>query len=182
MDACNEVSMELDDTEENMSIHIRYNKGKMLQLAAYSPDYALKRAEGMQEIKKMLREQPQFPNTFLDFFTSNNPIMLKAEIVAEWFADREDSCFMKRVNRLKGELHNKRIKEQEKIVFDEWKQMSSREFDRESRMDQRELMNWLKSGSDELTRWGRYQKVFSIYGRNSTFIMLWLFWDNVFAI
>lgn len=75
---------------EHQSIRVIYDKGKMLQLAAYSPNYALKRAEGMWEIKKMLQWQQDFPDTYLDFMVSNNPIMLKAEIVAEWFEEQRE--------------------------------------------------------------------------------------------
>lgn len=106
VDACSEVRLSVS-SNGCLEIYVQFDKSKLLQLVAYSPDYALKRADGMQEIKKMLKEQPGFPDVFLDFFISNNPIMLKAEIVAEWFTksgrnlsyEKFLKCFKRRLRK-----------------------------------------------------------------------------------
>ncbi len=88
VDACTYVEVEADmETESGRGhqiIRVVYDKARLLQIAAYNSSFAMKRGEGIWEIKKMLERQPKFPDTFLDFFVSNNPILLKAEILAEW--------------------------------------------------------------------------------------------------
>lgn len=104
IDAC--PRLEIDgDAATPQTIRIIYDKGCLLQTAAYNPSFALKRGEGVWEIKKMLERQPGLPETFLDFFISNNPILLKAEILGEWMETHSRSF-----NKLLGS-YLKRIKQ-----------------------------------------------------------------------
>ncbi len=85
IDACRYLEVNRDDGNiAEQEIKIVYDKGRLLQIAAYNPSFAMKRGEGIWEIKKMLERQPEFPNTYVDFFISNNPILLKAEILLDW--------------------------------------------------------------------------------------------------
>lgn len=92
VDACTCVDVQREDGKRSQRIRIVYDKGRLLQIAAYDASFAMKRAEGAWEIKKMLERQPRFPDTFLEFFVSNNPILLKAEILAQWLK-RQDGAF-----------------------------------------------------------------------------------------
>lgn len=129
--------------EEQQTIKVRYDNGKMLQLAAYSPNYALKRAEGMWEIKKMLMWQPDFPDTYLDFFVSNNPILLKAEIVAEWFESRGDTVCFDIWKLLKNDIE-KREQEALWLIFDPLIAFMQSDLFREGyRRDRQQVEEWL---------------------------------------
>lgn len=129
---------------ESLTIKVQYDKSKLLQLAAYSPNYALKRAEGMREIKKMLREQPDFPDTFLDFFVSNNPIMLKAEIVADWCMNEgELLLFAKNLKIYKRILHNKEFIKQKGCFEPIMYQMMKEAFRADCEMDRKKLEEWI---------------------------------------
>lgn len=129
---------------ESLTIKVQYDKSKLLQLAAYSPNYALKRAEGMREIKKMLREQPEFPDTFVDFFVSNNPIMLKAEIVADWcMAEGKSLLFAKYVRLFKRRLHKKGFTKQKECFEPIMYRMKKDTFRADCEEDRKKLAEWI---------------------------------------
>ncbi len=159
VDACSELcitplSQSKKSQKENLTILVRYDKSKLLQLAAYSPNYALKRAEGMREIKKMLREQPDFPETFLEFFVSSNPIMLKAEIVADWFGTYGESLsYKKYLDEFKGELNINGFENQKKCFEPIMNRMAADAFKTSCEEDRKELEKWIdqigKSGTQK---------------------------------
>lgn len=134
-----------DGKKETQAIRMLYDKGKMLQLAAYSPNYALKRAEGMWEIKKMLAWQQDFPDTYLDFLTSNNPVLLKAEIVGEWFDGLGDRTSFSVWKLLKDDFQKKKGEPEALwLLFEPLMELMSNEmFQRGYQRDQRELKKQL---------------------------------------
>ncbi|MCM1214916.1 MAG: hypothetical protein NC548_10395 [Lachnospiraceae bacterium] len=113
INACTEL--ECEKNKRGQVIRIRYNKGRLMQIAAYSPSFAVKRAEGVWEIKQMLDNQKDFPKTFVDFCVSNNPILLKAEILKEWLC--KNKCkFMVLKQEYNSELSDKMPMEQLEIL------------------------------------------------------------------
>lgn len=76
---------------ELSQIIVEYDKAKLLEAAKYNAGYAVKRAEGIMESKKMLRNQPDFPKVFLDSFISNNPVAIKMEILKD-FMERQSTA------------------------------------------------------------------------------------------
>lgn len=154
VEACREIELDKKQdagygNRESMTIFMKYDKGKMLQLAAYSPNFALKRAEGVCESKRMLREQPEFPDTFLDFMVSNNPIMLKAEILAEWFESRESSFYQSFVSDAEAELEGKNIEEVWSVFDFVMVQMTKVDFYTNYQKDYQKLRNWLMNKRPE---------------------------------
>ena len=113
VDACTFVEIQIG--KRSQRIRIVYDKGKLLQIAAYNAAFAMKRAEGAWEIKKMLEGQPGFPDTFLEFFVSNNPILLKAEILAEWLK-KHDGTFDGVVTACMEEINGAGKTAQEKLA------------------------------------------------------------------
>ena len=149
VDACSELrisplSVSGKTGRECLTVRVQYNKSKLLQLAAYSPNYALKRAEGMREVKRMLWEQPAFPDTFLDFFVSNNPVMLKAEIVADWFTTAgKDLSFSRYEKRFKGRLGKKEFTKQKECFEPIMDQMKTDAFRGDCEEDRKKLEEWI---------------------------------------
>lgn len=149
VEACSELSISppfksKKSGRESIRIQVQYDRSKLLQLAAYSPNYALKRAEGMREIKRMLRDQPNFPDTFLAFSVSNNPIMLKADIVDVWFIHQGTGLLYGRNRgRFKRELANKEFSEQRKCFEKIMSQMQEVLFREGCEEDRKRLEKWI---------------------------------------
>ncbi len=180
VEACKEIQLEISKEaktgRESLTIHVQYEKSKMLQLAAYSLGFALKRAEGMQEIKKMLRGQSNFPDTFVDFFVSNNPIMLKAEIVADWFEKYyPDNFFIKESNEFKHLLDGRDFEEQWKLLNPIMEQMTEEEFLKGYKGDQQKMKEgliekqpaWGEKGNSIAYVWekNRFYYYLALWGR-----------------
>lgn len=149
VDACSELSFAPSSISkktgrEGMRIQVQYDRSKLLQLAAYSPNYALKRAEGMREVKRMLRDQLDFPDTFLEFSVSNNPIMLKAEIVDDWFTCQGTGlAYGRNCGRFKRRLANKHPDEQKKCFETIMSQMEEDSFKAGCEEDRKILEQWI---------------------------------------
>ncbi len=86
IDVCEYIKWKGNEAEA--SVKIQYDKGKLLQLVSFHSSFAMKRANGVWEIKQMLENQRKFPNMFVDFFISNNSIMIKSEILGELFCKK----------------------------------------------------------------------------------------------
>lgn len=80
-----ELRFVCNEKGELARILVKYDKAKLLEVVNYNANYAVKRAEGLIECKKMLDNQPDFPVLYLDSFISNNPVAIKMEIL---------KCFM----------------------------------------------------------------------------------------
>ena len=82
------LSVLQDSNDENswkMQLHCELRA--LLQMAKYNPRFAIQRVKGINEIKALLKNQADFPLTFVETFISCNPIAIKAEILRN-FADR----------------------------------------------------------------------------------------------
>lgn len=70
-------------------LELKCDKGALLQLARYNPDFAIQRARGIRELKGLLRGQKSFPRIFVKAFLSSNPVAIKAEILREYLQNNE---------------------------------------------------------------------------------------------
>lgn len=59
--------------------------GNLLQTVRYRAEYAVKRAEGIHEIKLMLKGQEGFPGIYIKTYITNNPVAIKARILQDYW-------------------------------------------------------------------------------------------------
>lgn len=166
-----------DGRGERQSIRVIYDKGKMLQLAAYSPNYALKRAEGMWEIKKMLQWQQDFPDTYLSFMVSNNPILLKTEIVAEWFEEQGERASFSVWTLLRDDFNrNRRRIETLWALSGDLTELMEKEVFRQGYQSDRELLvKWL---AKKQPKWRRKSGSIACIWKKFSFYYCLAFWGQ----
>lgn len=70
--------------EQKWILELKCNKGVLLQLAKYNPNFAIQRARGIRELRGLTRGQTKFPRIFVKSFVTNNPLAIKAEILREF--------------------------------------------------------------------------------------------------
>lgn len=68
----------------NWVLELKCDKGALLQLARYNPNFAVQRAKGIRELRGLVCGQSKFPNILVKAFVTNNPIAIKAEILREF--------------------------------------------------------------------------------------------------
>lgn len=90
--------------EQKWILELKCDKGALLQLASYNPNFAIQRAKGIRELKGLLRGQKQFPRIFVKAFVSCNPIALKVEILKEFL--QQDKVLKRRLTTLKKEIND----------------------------------------------------------------------------
>lgn len=86
VNASKKVSFEYIESDRCYLIDIDYDLSALLQAAAYNVTFAVKRAEALQEIKKMMFDQKGLYPFYIQSFISNNPIAIKVEIVRRYMA------------------------------------------------------------------------------------------------
>ena len=73
------------NAEDNcMEIALKSCLRSLLQIAKYNPNFAWMRLKGIQEIKRMVECQNNFPRVYVDTFISVNPIAIKMEILRRY--------------------------------------------------------------------------------------------------
>ncbi len=70
-------------------LELKCNKGVLLQLARYNPNFAVQRARGIRELRGLTQGQKDFPRIFIKAFVSNNPLVIKAEILRDFILRNE---------------------------------------------------------------------------------------------
>lgn len=70
-------------------LELKCNKGILLQLARYNPNFAVQRARGIRELRGLTQGQKDFPRIFVRAFVSNNPLAIKAEILRDFILKNE---------------------------------------------------------------------------------------------
>lgn len=76
--------------DQKWILELKCDKGALLQLAAYNPDFAIQRARGIRELKGLLRGQGRFPRVFVRAFVSCNPVAVKTEILREFLQNDDE--------------------------------------------------------------------------------------------
>lgn len=66
------------------TIRMDYDLITLLQLSYYSPEFAMQRADGIYEVKKMLDDQNSLPPIYVDTFLTNNPIAIKVKCLEQY--------------------------------------------------------------------------------------------------
>lgn len=61
--------------------------GNLLQVCNYNPVFAVKRAEGLHEIKQMVKQQAELPKIYIKTFISNNPVAIKVRILQQYLEE-----------------------------------------------------------------------------------------------
>lgn len=74
--------------DKKIKLNLKCDLDALLQTAKYNPTFAIQRVKGILEIKEMLKEQEDFPLTYVDTFISNNPIAIKVKILQHYIKDR----------------------------------------------------------------------------------------------
>lgn len=72
-------------------LELRYDLIALLQACAYSVTFAQKRAEALREIKIMTMRQSGLNPIYIDSFISNNPILIKTEILSRFFKEKSEN-------------------------------------------------------------------------------------------
>lgn len=81
-------------------LELKCNKGVLLQLARYNPNFAVQRARGIRELRGLTQGQTKFPRIFVKAFVSNNPLVIKAEILRDFILRNQE--IRKQIERLVG--------------------------------------------------------------------------------
>ncbi len=104
--------------EQRWTLELKCNKGVLLQLARYNPDFAVQRARGIRELRGLTRGQAMLPHLFVSTFVSNNPVAIKTEILNE-FIKRNPAIQM----QIASVLENRSIKDAygEKEFCESWR-------------------------------------------------------------
>lgn len=74
----------LRTTEQKWVLELKCDKGALLQLAKYNPNFATQRARGIRELRGLVGSQSGFPRIFVKAFVTNNPIAIKVKILREF--------------------------------------------------------------------------------------------------
>lgn len=67
--------------------------GNLLHTVRYRAEYAVKRAEGIHEIKLMLRWQEEFPDIYIKTYITNNPVAIKARILQAYWEIVDEATY-----------------------------------------------------------------------------------------
>lgn len=70
--------------QQRWLLELKCNKGVLLQLARYNPDFAVQRARGIRELRGLVKGQAMLPRIFVRAFVTNNPVAIKTEILKEF--------------------------------------------------------------------------------------------------
>lgn len=73
-----------DATKRRIIITLEYDMVSLLQLSLYSPQFAKQRSDGIYEIKRMLDDQRELPDIYVEAFLSNNPIAIKVKCLEQY--------------------------------------------------------------------------------------------------
>ncbi|MCM1261874.1 MAG: hypothetical protein NC313_04060 [Butyrivibrio sp.] len=88
--------------EQRWVLELKCDKGELLQLARYNPNFAIQRAKGVRELRGLVSGQTKFPYIFVKAFVTNNPIAIKAEILRDFIQKNR----MLQVNMIRKRKHS----------------------------------------------------------------------------
>lgn len=74
----------ISDKKALLKLGLHCELRTLLQMAKYNPRFAVQRVKGVLELKEMLKDQVDFPPTYINTFISCNPIAIKAEILRKF--------------------------------------------------------------------------------------------------
>lgn len=76
-------------TEGTLCFFLEYDLAKLLHIAYINPDYAKYRVKELNQFKRMLDFQKELPEMKIQYFMTANPILIKTQIVNEYFNSRK---------------------------------------------------------------------------------------------
>lgn len=88
---CEELNMEQDG--RCLCFNVNYRLDRLLHIAYIDPNFAKYRADELNKLKRMFDYQTGLPSMKLEYFVSANPILIKVQIIKEYFARKQDANF-----------------------------------------------------------------------------------------
>lgn len=148
---CTDMTMELGDRKQFL-MRLNYDKFRLIEAFLIDREYAIRRYEELESLKKILVCQSYLPEISIDYFLSNNIALLKYEILREFLRKQNPlfevilPCPEQKQQLMQESDYLER--EEERIVFQMKKALEKHGFEQKL-LDAEDLTKQMKEILDE---------------------------------
>lgn len=83
---CDKLEVTASDSGQKICFKLHYDPYKLLHVAYLNPTYAKYRIKELNKLKKLFECQHCFPQIYMEYFVTSNPIYIKIQILEEYLA------------------------------------------------------------------------------------------------
>lgn len=90
---CTGLRIKTDESRNDFTFSMDYDLGRLLQIAYLNIQYAKHISAELNKVKALFQRQYLLGQVFLDYFVSNNVVLIKAKLLYKYLNEKKDSVF-----------------------------------------------------------------------------------------